>query len=225
MDSGAAEWVSYHPPKSVSFGHQPRLRDPRKAWAAIGKFLEELTSFELLPRIELTCYGPDRGLSPAVAMARISEARKLFGPEEDRSRTNPLWKIPQAQLPAAIAFALDNDKFPKQRIGPAWLHFNYAFLWQDFERLPYQTVANQDRNRKSRLMIFIGHNGMFLQPAFIFPAPWNSEMLRSFLTRIEPLTPFRFRDQYFKRVLATGSGGQVRNLDKNWRRPVVSLAL
>jgi hypothetical protein len=33
---------------------------------------------------------------------------------------------------------------------------------------------------------------MFLQPNFIFPAPWNSKMLLAFLGRIEPLTPFRF---------------------------------
>jgi hypothetical protein len=49
-------------------------------------------------------------------------------------------------------------------------------------------------------------------------------MLRSFLLRIEPLTRFRFRDQYFKRVLAGGSGGQVRKLDRDWRRPIISVA-
>ncbi len=222
MDSGATEWVTYHPPKSVSFGHQPRLRDPRKAWPAVGKFLEELTRFELLPRAELTCYGPDRGISPAFAMDRIREARKLFGAEEDRTHANPQWKIAEPNLKAAIAFALDNDKFARQALGPAWLHFSYAVLWQEFELLPCLTVGNENRNQTSRLTIFIGHRGMFLQPAFIFPAPWNSETLRTFLTRIEPLTPLRFRDQYFKRVLAVGGGGKVLKLDRNWRPPIIS---
>jgi hypothetical protein len=227
MDSGDTEWVHYHPPKSVSFGHQPRLRDPRKAWAAVQRFLRELTAFELLPRIELTCYGPGRDISPATAMERIRQARNLFGPEEDRTRADPRWKISDDKIDAAVAFALDNDKFPKAMMGPAWLHFSYGFLWNEFERLPYQLVGNEHRyyHRMSHLMVFIGgHKGMFLQPAFLFPAPWNSEVLRDFLNRIESLTPFRFRDQYFSRSLADGGGGRVLKLDKNWRRPVISLA-
>lgn len=111
-------------------------------------------------------------------------------------------------------------------MGPVWLHFSYAFLWLEFERLPYQIVGNKHRyrHRMSRLTVFIGHKGMFLQPVFLFPAPWNSQVLRDFLARIEPLTPFRFRDPYFKRSLAGGGGGRVMKLDKNWRRPVISLA-
>lgn len=39
MTGAINEWVVYSPPKSVSFGHQSRVRDPRKAWPTVEQFL------------------------------------------------------------------------------------------------------------------------------------------------------------------------------------------
>jgi hypothetical protein len=39
MSVESGEWVVYHPPKSVSFGHQSRMRDPRRTWPTVERFM------------------------------------------------------------------------------------------------------------------------------------------------------------------------------------------
>jgi hypothetical protein len=226
--SGVSEWVVYHPPKSVSFGHQSRVRNPRRAWPMVEQFLADFTQYELGHDVELRCHGPDAHTDLAVAMQRIREARSLFGPEVNPKQTDPRWKLSQAQLKAAVEFALDDDKFPKQAVGPSWFAFSYRFLWKDFERLPYRVRGNESRDPKSLLGVIFGYKGLFLQPTFKFPAPWNSEYLRDFVARIEPAAPFRFRNQYFKRSLPTRNAnskrGQFLNLSKNWREATIPIS-
>lgn len=225
VSDNSSEWVVYHPPKSVSFGHQSRIRDPRRAWPMVKQFLGELTEFTLGHNAELTCRGPDIGLELSVAMTRIREARYLFGPEINPSETNPRWKIGNAQLEVAIRFALDDDRFSQQQLAPTWFHFYYRFVWKDFEKLPYKMIEDKARYRASTLGISFDRR-LFLQPNFVFPAPWTSEFLRNFIARIEVMAPFRFRDQYFKRWLPPvrrgGTGyGRYLNLHKSWRKAVV----
>ncbi len=204
-------------------------------------FLEEWTDFKLGHHAELTCHGPDAGVEASVAMSRIREARLLFGLERDRAETNPRWTIGDSQIEAAVRFALDDDQFPKQRLPPTYFHFYYRFVWKDFQKLPYKSSDESKRDGMSNLGLSFGYKGLFLQPTFVFPAPWTSEFLKDFIVRIEGKAPFRFRDQYFKRWIpltrrATGSRGKLSipatrqiatrqgrhvNLHKSWRTPIV----
>ena len=121
MSIDATEWVVYQPPKSVSFGHQPRIRDPRCSWPTVQQFMADLTRSMLGDRIVLTCLDAELQSSGGVAASRVEEARRLFGPEDEQRgsyRTHPNWTLTEAQLPSAIDFALDDDKLLKQEAGP-----------------------------------------------------------------------------------------------------------
>jgi hypothetical protein len=68
----------------------------------------------------------------------------------------------------------------------------------------------------------MGAKQLFLQPNFIFPGASDSEPLKDFIDRVEPLLPFRIRNQYFKRWLPAADPskkqGRYLRLDANWRR-------
>ena len=81
MQDEAEEWVSYHPPKSTSFGHQSQPRDPRKSWPLLQQFLADHAHFVLGPRLDLICHNTPPSTDAAVAAKRIEEARSLFGAE------------------------------------------------------------------------------------------------------------------------------------------------
>ena len=125
------ERVLYGPPKSVSFGHQARVRDPRLAWPMTLRFLDAFTLRRLDPNVRLDCYGLSASTNEEVVSERLATARRLFGPEKNPS-TVPLhtrsWELRSEQLNTAIEFALDDDKWPKQDLGPVSLYFCYHFL-------------------------------------------------------------------------------------------------
>jgi hypothetical protein len=109
MGPDTEEWVVYQLPKSVSHGQASRIRDPRKAWPAVQKFLAALTQSTLDPSVLLMCLQ----IEPLeVAAARIDEARRRFGPVTEQSR-DLVWTLDETQLSSAIDFALDDDKFPR----------------------------------------------------------------------------------------------------------------
>lgn len=213
------EWVVYGPPKSVSFGHHSVPRDPRKTWPTVEAFLRKLDHLELGHTVELICNEGGKWTDVAVAERRISEAQSVFGLALNPQDRNPRWKISASQLSVAIQFALDDDKYPKQQMGPTRLHFYYRFRWPEFEKRPYWTGKGDTRPRHSSLGVSVGGRSMFLQPTFVFPAPWHSELLREFITQVEERVPFRFRDQYFKRSLPPKKSGHGRllKLPASWR--------
>src|SRR5829696_9695562 len=134
MDADADEWVVYKLPKSSSHGQASRIRDPRKAWPVVQRFIATLTRATLGPRVTLTCL---QGEPRDVTVAKIEEARRCFGAETGQSGGFPSWTLNEAQLPSAIQFALDGDKLPKQKIGlfgPTWITFTYRFSWIEFDR-------------------------------------------------------------------------------------------
>lgn len=219
MTDVVEEWVVYDPPKSVSFGHSSVPRDPRKAWPIVEGFLSCLDKVEWGHHVELTCHESSRWTDVSVAERRISEAKSLFGPSLNPQDPHPRWKISGSQLLSAIQFALDDDKYPKQQMGPVSFYFSYHFLWTEFEQRPYWTGRRDPRSRSSRLGVTIGGRKLFLQPTFVFPAPWSSDHLREFIMRVEQSVPFRFRDQYFKRSIPPKKTGRGRllNLPRSWR--------
>ena len=221
------EWVVYEPPKSVSFGHQSRIRDPRLAWPPVDRFMADLTQHTLGSHIELTCHGPSLRTGSEVASARLQEARRCFGPEiGDRAihRTHPRWRICESQLTLAIQFALNDDRFPKQEVGPTRFHFAYNFRWREFDVC--RDVSDDPRNSVSLLGVTIGQQRLFLQPNFVYPASYDSEFVKDFIDRTELIVPFRFRDQYFKRWLPPRSPatkfGRYLRLEPTWRRGSVN---
>ena len=223
MSDAVEEWVIYDPPKSVSFGHSSIPRDPRKAWPIVEKFLGNLDKIELGHNVELTCHEGGKWTDVSIAERRISEAKNLFGPALNPKAPHPHWKISEAQLSSAIQFALDDDRYPKQQMGPVRFHFYYRFLWPEFEQRPYWVGKGDTRPRSSSLGVTMGGRSLFLQPTFIFPAPWSSERLREFITRVEQMIPFRFRDQYFKRSIPPKKSGRGRvlNLPASWRTSIL----
>jgi hypothetical protein len=228
MTDVTQEWVVYKPPKSVSFGHQSTPRDPRKAWPQLQRFLAEVSALEVGHQLSLTCHSPNPRTEAAVAERRIEAARRLFGPEREPERDFPNifphWQLSDEQMATAVRFALDDDQFPKQDEGPVRFYFSYSFLWPEFEQFPYRIDQKDTRKRQSGIGVFIGGNRLFLQPHFVFPAPWHSPILQGFLRQLEKTLPFSFRDQYFKRwipKLTKGAyNGRSLKLDKNWRNPL-----
>jgi hypothetical protein len=178
MNTETGEWVIYHPPKSVSFGHQSRTRDPRRAWPIVEQFMAASTQFTLGNHIELICLWPETLVDSEAAMARIQEARQLFGAEVNSPGTHPRWIINESQIASAIQFALDNYNFPREQFGPARFYFSYQFLWNEFEWHSRKTTVSHARKRTSTLGVMIDNERLFLQPNFVFPAPWNSMLVR-----------------------------------------------
>lgn len=225
MYDESIEWLIYHPPKSVSFGHQSRIRDARKAWPATKAFLDAFTCYEIGHHRSLTCLIADELLDPTVLQQHAETARRLFGPET-RAPDSRHWDLPKMLLGSAIELALDDDKFPKLPHGPTSLAFHYRFLWTAFcESSPGQGLPegfDGSRSCISNFGIILGGQRVFLQPTFVFPGSWQSPEVLSFLTKLEERAPFRFRDQYFKRSLPAVKKhpyrrGRMYNLKKGWR--------
>ena len=181
------------------------------------RFLASLTEFELgNGDIELRCTRRDHGVDEAVGLPRIEEARQRFGPDLDGSEDYPRWTIDPSDLGAAIAFALDDDKYPRQTYGPTALDFWYRFRWKEFEPI-YRTLPANANDRFCSLGMYFGGQRLFLQPSLVVPASWDSQVAREFIARIEPELPFRLRDQYFRRMFLTRGNHGSSKLSKTWR--------
>jgi hypothetical protein len=228
------ERLCYQPPKSAAYGHASRLRNPRVGWPFTVEFLEKFTiHYDYIAGIRLSCSKPGKYTDETVAINRIQAAEKIFGPVTNAFF--PEWKLTLDQLPLAIEFALDDDKWPRQDLGPVSLYFSYILLWREFLVCPApsrQDVVEYMRQDKwddpgksplSRLGVSLGQRRLFLQPFFQFPFPYNSETGREFLACIEENLPFRFRDQYFKRMPRSKKGtyGRMRKLPKGWRQVTI----
>jgi hypothetical protein len=224
--------VYYQPPKSVAYGHASRIRNARVAWPVTIEFFERFTIYQISPRISLSCQQPGKYINEDIAINRIKTARDIFGPETNPSCTE--WQLTNEQLSMAIDFVLDDDKFPRQKPGSVRLYFSYTFFWRDFlvqPLSPGDKVFIFDRIIKDQwnhlgtdplcsMGIHLGSRRLFIQPAFVFPFPYDSRITIDFLARIEESLPFRFRDQYFKRMIRSNKGtyGKMRKLPKGWRQ-------
>jgi hypothetical protein len=214
-DIGTEECLIYAPPKSVAFGHQARIRDARCAWAQTLVFLDEFAHHRVSPHIQLQCWGSNLGVDPTVAEARTHAAIDIFGPPEGFE-----WAIPTSRLDEAIAFALDDDHWPRQVIGPTWLSFSIQFLWKAFLPAPPTTdpEAFHLHEYASRFGVILGNHRLFIQPGLLIPRPYDSAHTKRFLSRLDHDLPFRLRPQYFQRLLPSPRGGYKRTLrlPKGW---------
>jgi hypothetical protein len=179
--------------------------------------LNHLTEFELgKGEIRLDCTRRDHGVDEAVGSPRIEEAWRRFGPDPHGQKDYALWIIDPSDLEAAIAIALDDDRYPRQPYGPTTLSFWYLFRWKEFEPV-YRTLAPNSNDRFCSLGISLGGQRLFLQPSLVIPASWDSQVAREFITRVEADLPFRLRDQYFRRMFLTRGNHGSSKLSKTWR--------
>lgn len=220
------EWLIYHPPKSAMFGHQSKIRNARKAWESTLSFVERHTHEKFGHICRLTCYGLDSSLDLRIMRERIDTARDLFGKETGPPQYHHCWELQRSSFETAVGFALDDDKYPKMSLGPSQLHFYYKFLWSGFWNSANSgtEIAAFDGSHQcwSHLGVYIEGQRLFLQPTFVFPGSYDSPEILRFIERIERDTPFRFRDQYFKRSLPSvkerkSGRGRVYKLKKGWR--------
>ena len=137
MTNAIHEWVVYEPPKSTGFGHQSKLRNPRKAWPVVAEFLASCAELEFGHRAALICYSTNPETECAVSKARIEEARQLFGTENGPISQHPSWPVSESKLEPFVQFALDNDRFPKQKTGQSRMYFFYRFRWAELEKVTY----------------------------------------------------------------------------------------
>jgi hypothetical protein len=225
MADDQSEWVVYHPPKSVAFGHVTSIRDPRRAWPRVQSFLSDYVDLEATPssaptlRFDLSL----ASLDPAIATARFEEAIRRFGdPSQGGGRSEMAnWVISPSLFDSAVDFALGDEAFPEVAFGPTSFSFYRRFYWREAQSGLSPASERDPRPSLSRIGVTIGGRRIFLQPLLVFTEPWTSNAVQTFLDRLEPQLPFRFRNQYFKRVLAPvgkGRRGRVLNLPADWRR-------
>ncbi len=227
MADEQSEWVVYHPPKSVAFGHLTSIRDPRRAWPRVQNFLNDHTCIEQITASARTMptlqFDPSRCNDHAMAAARLEEAVQRFGDpvRQERPAQAKSWIINPSLFDAAVDFAMGDEAFPEVNFGPTRLSYSWRFYWRDAESSLSAPLENDSRPSVSRLGVMMGGRRIFLQPTFVFTEPWTSTAVRTFLDRLESQLPFRIRNQYFKRVLAPrgkGRRGLVLNLPADWRR-------
>jgi hypothetical protein len=158
-----------------------------------------------------------------IALQRIAQAREQFGEETppELPGMSPRWILTPAQLPSAIEFAFEDERFAKQRMGPSILNFAFSFDWKNFRAEPNELISSLQPRQDSILGITLGQHTLYLGPTLIFPGDYQSDGTRSFIASIEETLPFRFRENYFQRWLFTKGGsklGRYRKLDHGWRQ-------
>ena len=216
------EWTEYRAPKRVSFGHQARKRDPTVAWRVTREFLQCHCAYRLSEsRIRLTAWGPGPATSAAASTAARKEATARFGASDSHRVGVREWVLDPSMLGDAIQSCVAiNKQWPGQELGPLSLGFSYLLAWKSLVSEGEIEPDSLDiHDHASMLNVRIMTRPLFLQPHFVFPLAWDSPSLRSFLSEIEPDCPFRFRDQYFFRLLPSKSGDftRVRKLPEGWR--------
>lgn len=218
------EWTQYRPPKRTAFGHQARRRDPMVAWRVTKAFLKKHCAFRASPdhvEVQVVNPGPFTTTPEAAATAQERIVAR-FGPPAAATDLNTRWTLDAPAVEEAIALCAEvNRRWPDGQLGPVTLTIHYLVAWRALMGRIAEGGYDLDiRSGCSRLGVGIWTRSLFLQPDFLFPLAWDSPKLAAVLSEIEPDCPFRFRDQYFHRLLpskATGDLTRSRKLPKGWR--------
>ena len=205
-----SEILIYTPPKSAAFGHDARIRDPKKAWSFTEQFLSVHTVASLRQNIKFQCWVQNDGLGADAACSSLKAARASFGNESDNSHTIREWNLEQDNFPRALELLFEFGHVPPEKSGYVSLDLCYDFTWREF---PGSQVD------PSFLGIIFNGKRIFLQPYFLFPIAWDAREYARWLDQITDSAPFRFRDQYFKRGIPTKRDHHYRvlKLPKGWR--------
>jgi hypothetical protein len=203
------EWVRYDPPIGQTKAHKPRI-----AWPLVQDFLaaQQAPAFE--SPLAIGCWAPPDGKwADSVASARLRQAKELFG----ACGRNTTATIDFRHLDAAIAFALDDDLYPREQRSIE-VSFRYRFAWPDFP--PRLAQPKEWRSPRSEFYVTIGRGRIGLSPDLIFPAPWTSAAVRDYVSRLETSLPAKILDQHFLRWLPAREGKDPRwvKLPRDWRQ-------
>jgi hypothetical protein len=209
----------YHPPKSVSHGHSPRVQNPRQAWDATQAFLRDHTVSELRPQLRLTVLGVTKFTDPAVVESILQQALDAFGPSTSVWGIFHNWDLPGDRLSDALEFALSDEHRPRQEVDSVSLHLSYAFSWKDLPNPSPDEARKVARKGRNSLGLSVGGHRLFMQPTFLFEVP---EQTSSFITRlqaIEAATPFVPRDDYYYLTESRQSkdGIKLTRLKSGWK--------
>ncbi len=205
------EIVLYLPPKSTGYGHVARRKDKHKAWSEFQMFLKYFDS--VVERdARLTVYGNRNNNQ------YYNEVFSQFNEPNDSFENTSIWEIPTDLLPIAIEISLKER--PKNQENTIDLHLNYSLKWKKLN--PSQKIIppylfNPKRKFHSDIGVSITHN-VFFQPKLMFPFSYQEKNLHIFINELQINSPFKFRDNYFKRIfkLKNKSGYRSKKLEKGW---------
>ncbi len=217
------EWTEYRPPKRALFGHQARKRDPIIAWQVTKEFLRVHCLYRLSSSpIKLTCWDPGPWTSRAASTAGFERVTAQFGEPDERKTGVKEWVLAPSQLEDAIECCVSSNRsWPKEETGPLTIHFSYVVVWRSLTEVKSIDPESLGvHGHPSHLSVGVWTRALFIQPYLLFPFAWDSPDLARFLSEIEPACPFRFRDQYFYRLLPSKSGEftRARKLPKGSRK-------
>jgi hypothetical protein len=204
------EAVSYDLPKSVSF-HQAAKGKPRRALAQIREMLATMADdIQISQRNNLWVNPPSEWTDATVANACLDQARAKFGVESNPHERGASWDLAPEQLDAAIAFALSDDQWPKQKVGPLNLIFAYHFNWRDFSKDFPQPLASWQRGTCT-LMLNFHRRALAVAPNFVFPVPYEGAEFGAFVERLRAAVPFEMKEKHFRRMLVNPENGAIRH--------------
>jgi hypothetical protein len=212
------EGVLYVASKSMGFGHRVRVRNARAAWSKTLAFLERHTVYELRDRISFECPRAGDGLDEGVRAQYVDYVRSELGAEGGEPGY-PSWDLARGQFEHSIEVALNEDRWPPQRYGPAHLHFCYDFVWRHAgEREITRVHAPNEVPRYSWMGVSIGSGKVFLQPMLFFPYASGSTEVQRMLQAIAVDLPFRLSPHHFQRVFPSKRGCiySSRRLPSDW---------
>jgi hypothetical protein len=212
------EGVMYAAPKSMSFGHRARAPNARAAWSKTLAFLERHTVHELRGRIGFECPRAGDGLDERVRDQYVAYVRSELGAEGGEPRY-PSWDLAGSRFEQSLEVALNEDRWPPQKYGPARLHFCYDFVWRQVgEQKIMRDHAPNELPKYSWVGVSIGSHTVFLQPMFLFPYACDSTEVQTMLQAVAVDLPFRFSPHHFQRVFPSKQGRSYnsRKLPSDW---------
>jgi hypothetical protein len=203
------EAVMYQLPKSVSF-HQATKGKPRQALEQIERMLANLADdVRIVHSLNLSVGGPEDWMDAAVAAVCMDEARNLFGQEDNPDEQLKTWRLGPEWAAKAIAFALSDDRWPRQKAGPINLHMSYCFNWRGFSRDLPEPLASWE-NGLSSLMLNFHRRSLSVAPSFVFPVPYESAAFEAFFVRLGGAAPFEIKAKHVRRMLVNPKNGAIR---------------
>ncbi|RZZ89704.1 hypothetical protein [Pseudoxanthomonas winnipegensis] len=204
------EHLSYSPPKSIGFGHAPTKRNVFDAWDMTQRFLTRNTQGALRTDILVEAVGPSGYAGEKMKFPSQERALATFGAPEKSEGHWCRWRIGIEDVPKAFELFSYAHASHQRKVSSFRFCITQDFRWRGIDDT---TIAG------SYLGInFDDFNGMFFQPAYVFPFAFDAQEHRPWLQALMKDSPFKLREPYFKRALQTKAGNSYRalKLDKNW---------
>jgi hypothetical protein len=166
---------------------------------------------QLNPSITLRVDSPSEWTETAVATACLDAARRRFGMERNPHDSSQGWELGAECLEDAIEFALSDEQWPKQKVGPLTLYIAYHFNWREFSNDFPEPLASWKRGT-CYIMLNFHRRALSVAPSLIFPMPYESVEFQPFVNRLEAALPFEINRKHLRRMLVNPKNGATRYL-------------